>query len=476
MFLNIEMRLNNFVTLIKKISVRNRIIFLSSLILLASLILVSLLSYFFIQKGFSDSYKMFFINETDIIQKILTTPEIDTKNALKQETVLEPESNHHYFVKLFDQENTIITQTPGFNGLLKKYNNHILKHKPQSNYVFLKYKKNHYVIYKTGITANNQPYKMIIALNITRDHKILDQFQNIMMIASIVFLLVFLTLETFIIRFGLNPLRNFINKIKDVTPNTLAPLDLKNLPSDLDILLTEINHLIYRVKLSHDKISAFSSNIAHELRTPINNLMLSSETILMKSLDVDDIKNRMLSNIEEYQRLSNLIDKLLFIARLGEKDKGLKLELLDIKPEIDKVIEFHEAIAEEKEVIISLEKCDGSIYADKALFHNAIANIISNAIKYGPVHNKILITSEIMPDGVTIAIADSGPGIPDNELIKITKRFYRFEHNTNDIKPGFGLGLSIVQSIMNALNGTFSIEKNSPSGLIVYLTFSTRKV
>ena len=264
-------------------------------------------------------------------------------------------------------------------------------------------------------------------------------------------------------------MRFFVNKIKTITTDTLEPLKLKQLPVELELLLTEINQLIMRTKLSYDNISSFSSNIAHELRTPINNLMISNEMYLMKAGEQSDIKMQLLSNIEEYQRISNLIDKLLLLARLNTNHKKLRLVPLTLLVEVNKVVEFHEAMAEEKNIFIT-QNVVGTIRADKDLFHNALSNVLSNAIKYSPSNSTIRIDTNLHNNTLALLISDQGPGIPTSELSKITSRFYRY--NTLQTKSsGSGLGLSIVKSIMLALGGTLEIKLNEPQGITVCLTF-----
>jgi two-component system, OmpR family, heavy metal sensor histidine kinase CusS len=456
-----------------KSSITLRLIILISIGFFIGFTTLSFFCYHFLKTNFQDSYSNFFYNENSVLEKILTKSEINTSSALKQEVIWEPEANHYkYYIEIKNRAGQSIIKTPNIHSIIPK------EYRPSShtntidNPLLIRIKQKTFALFKSTLTTHHAAYKALMVLDITKYAKILNKFRSDIILISSILIFIFLLVGILLIKLGLSPLRFFNKKIKSITANTLEPLKLRQLPSELELLLAEINQLILRTKISYENLASFSSNIAHELRTPINNLMISNEMFLMTANHHPDIKMHLLSNIEEYQRLSNLIDKLLLLARLNTNDKKINLSTLILPDEVNKVIDFHQAMSDEKNMTIHQHSC-GSIYADKDLFHNALSNILTNAIKYSPANTAITINTESFSDTIVLSVSDQGPGIPADELPNITSRFYRFNKSVTSKSggPGLGLGLSIVKSIMLALGGTLEIKLNKPKGVSACLTF-----
>jgi two-component system, OmpR family, heavy metal sensor histidine kinase CusS len=445
-------------------SITRRLILITSALFLFAFITLSFFLYHILLINYRDAYNDFFHNETAIIREILNKSGPHVSTALRQEVILEPDSNNYqYFIRI-DRSGGVLIETPGISHLIKNINVENQTIPAQINIG-----KKHYALLYRFIRIKSKNYHLLMLQNISPDVKLLESVRHSLMLISFLFTLVFIFFSILLIKIGLKPLNTFVKEIKNLTPHALEPLDLKKLPSELATLLIEINNLIIRLKSSHEDLSSFSSNIAHELRTPINNLMISNERFLMKTKESSKINEQLISNVEEYQRISNLIDKLLFLARLSVDNKHFTFMTLNVRQEIGKVIEFHEALAEEKRINISM-KATGYICADKDLFHNALSNILINAIKYSPNNSTINIHAEKIKEQLVISVTDEGPGLPEVELEKITTRFYRFNKQQSG-PSGLGLGLSIVNSIMKALNAHLEIQRNAGVGLTVSMVF-----
>lgn len=450
----------------KKSSITTRLIILISLGFCFGF---SILSYFadnFLKQNFHDSYQDFLQNEHAVLQEIFNNSTINLKTALQQEVILEPDANDYkFYIEIHNPAGDTLINTPGLYQVISGYT-------ANSGQQYIQSGGKNFILLNTTLERKNQVFRTLIALDISKDTHILKKFRRGIFLISAFLTLIFLFVSMLLIGIGLSPLRVLITKINTISLNKLEPLVLNNPPSDIALLLAEINQLILRTKSSYESLASFSSNIAHELRTPINNLMISDEIFLQQQ--APDNEKKIQSNIEEYQRLSQLIDKLLFLSRLDTVENKLNLTTLDVNVEANKVIDFHEAMAKDKKIIIT-SKLTGLVIADKDLFHNALSNLLTNALKYSPNQTHISITSKEQQNTLTLAITDQGPGIPESEFEKITDRFYRTDKNRSSKTGGLGLGLSIVKSIMLALGGKIYFKNNQPRGLVVHLTFISAK-
>jgi two-component system heavy metal sensor histidine kinase CusS len=420
----------------QKSIIRRFIVLMSAFILLTCVSITSLL-YHTLVTNFHDNYQDFFTNEQAVLQNILANTDGNINSALKQEVVLEPKANHYQYFISISKNNDLVLNTPGFSTIFPDSRTKNIKG-AQTQIQLLD--KTTYIHKSATFSVNKNDYTVQMILNITQDTNVLRKFKHAIFIVLISFFVLFLAIGYILIRLGLRPLEKFIHKIGEINPNAFQPLNIATLPSELEPLLSEVNKLISRTKRSFDDLSAFSSNIAHELRTPINNLMLSTEVLLPKLKEQTLAHDHLLSNIEEYQRLSNLINKLLFLARLNVENKKFSFEHINILSEIEKIVEFHEAMSDKKDITININ-VEGTLFVDKDLFHNALSNLLTNAINYSPKGSNITLLTEQTLSNVMLSVSD------------------------------VGLGLSIVNSIMFALNAKLEMTNNTGPGLKATMVF-----
>jgi len=176
--------------------------------------------------------------------------------------------------------------------------------------------------------------------------------------------------------------------------------------------------------------------------------MGEAEVALSKERSAVDYKRVLESNLEEGQRISALIESLLFLARAENSDIKLKKTDLNAKIEIEKMIEFYQSSAEEKNIKFI---CYGNanVTADPVLFSRAIINLISNSIKYSKENGEVkILLKQTENNSTEIEIIDNGIGIAPEHISKVFDRFYQVDTSRANSIKGTGLGLSIVKSIM----------------------------
>jgi two-component system, OmpR family, heavy metal sensor histidine kinase CusS len=265
-------------------------------------------------------------------------------------------------------------------------------------------------------------------------------------------------------RSGMAPLIRIAEKIRGVGSETLHQrLELEGLPVELQGIAQAFNHSLDRLEESFGRLSRFSADIAHELRTPLSNINAEIEIALTRTRADQDYREVLSSTLEECSRLTQMIESLLFLARAEDLKHGLKTESLELRPEIEGMLEFYEASAAEKNLRTYLDiQGELKIRAERVLFQRALGNLISNAIRYTPSGGALSI--RCVPDGtnVQIHVRDTGPGIPQQHIDRIFERFYRIDPSRTP-NGGFGLGLAIVKSAVE-LHGGRVIAKSSDQG------------
>jgi two-component system heavy metal sensor histidine kinase CusS len=241
-------------------------------------------------------------------------------------------------------------------------------------------------------------------------------------------------------------------------------LESEEVPAELKTLVDSFNRMISRLEDSFDRLSHFSADIAHELRTPLTNLITQTQVSLGRSRSLMEYRELLYSNLEEQERLSKMVNDMLWLA---QNEQGLLKpvwEPLDLKREVGAVFEFFEALAEEKHIRLTVEGPPSTLVGDQAMLRRALSNLISNAIRYTPVEEEIRVRVGSRGDqSVLLSVENPGPDIPADHLPRLFDRFYRVDPSRQREREGAGLGLAIVKSIIDAHEG--NIEVTSERGV-----------
>lgn len=249
-----------------------------------------------------------------------------------------------------------------------------------------------------------------------------------------------------------------IDRISRVSQSIIAgELDLRipktKYNDDIEDLANNINHMLDRINILMTGIREVTNNIAHDLRTPLTRLRANIETISLSGKG--EIREQAEKALMETDNLLNTFASLLRISQVESGANNLQKTSVDLPQLIREVMDFYDVLAEEKhqKVVMDIDE-NIHVYADKSLLSQAIVNLFTNAVKYTPDNGNIRLSLKITEDKshVELTIHDSGSGVPEEELDKITRRFYRLERHRNT-KNGSGLGLSMAEAIVNAHQG-----------------------
>ena len=213
----------------------------------------------------------------------------------------------------------------------------------------------------------------------------------------------------------------------------------------------------------------FVANVSHELKTPLASIKAYTETLLDWALHDEDVNVRFLNRIEEQaERLNQLILDLLSLARLESGHEVFHHGPLAVAAVVEACIETHIGRAEAKGLVMSLDLgpvLDTMlILADEEAVHQILDNLIDNAIKYTPEGGWIRVTCAVSDDSVAVEVADSGIGIPRDDLPRVFERFYRVDKARSREMGGTGLGLSIVKHVIQSIGGQISVDSRVGEG------------
>ena len=309
------------------------------------------------------------------------------------------------------------------------------------------------------------PMVLVVALNRSSTNLMLDQFYRQLVLMLVLGGLITAAIGFGVAYHGLQPLRRIDATASAITADRLTErLDLSRAPDEVLRLGASFNAMLARLGDSFRRLSEFSSDLAHELRTPINNLLGATHVALSRPRTPCEYQEVLESNAEELERLRRMTEDMLFLAKADDRETRLDWQTFAARDEIDKVAEYFAVVADEKAVTVDVEG-DAPLHADRRLVQRALNNLFANAVRHAPSNTpvRVRIATEI-DGGVSIAVANAGPGIAAEHLPRVFDRFYRTDPSRPDSAESSGLGLAIVQSIMR-MHGGRATAASEPGGL-----------
>jgi len=320
----------------------------------------------------------------------------------------------------------------------------------------------------TGISGA-PPAVIAVATDISHHQHFMSSFR----ITLWLFVLLAAVLTGFLgwiaVRRGLAPLHSMRREAEGITARKLdARLASDSIPAELAELADTLNAMLSRLEDSFRRLSDFSSDLAHEFRTPISNLMTQSQVTLSRSRTIDEYRDVLASNVEEFERLSRMVADMLFIAKADEGQIVPTREKMALGLVADDLIEFYRLLAEDKTVSL-IRSGEGELMGDSLMIRRAISNLLSNALRHTPAGGKVSLKIESTTDGgARITVTNTGETIPASHLPRLFDRFYRADPSRHREGSTSGLGLAIVKSIVVAHGGdVFVISERGVTSFVM---------
>jgi two-component system heavy metal sensor histidine kinase CusS len=312
-----------------------------------------------------------------------------------------------------------------------------------------------------------------IAIDVSQEEELLALYRRRFLLILLGMTALFPLVGYQIARRGIRPVEEMATTARHISSTNLRERILaEGYPVELASLAATFNEMLDRLEDSFERISTFSADIAHDLRTPVNNIRGEAEVALARARTIDEYRDVLESCLEEAVRLSKLIGDLLFLARAESPLKHLRRERVSVTELLGGVQEYYEASAADAGVALTTISAVKPITADldRALMQRAVSNLVSNAVAHTPPGGTVVLEAICDPTSIRIDVSDNGVGIPAEALPRVFDRFFRVDTSRAQTSGGTGLGLAIVQSIMLLHGGEVQIASQLGHGTRVTLS------
>ena len=379
-----------------------------------------------------------------------------------------------YWVRVIDSNGDIIVETPQMTRVLPPPAFPDPQDKDSVDYP-KNYRTNKklFSLVATREEIDGQPFIIQVAQDRTSDEQFATEFAIVLGAALGLGIVASAIIAIAVTTRGLLPLQQLTESLGRIDPSHLDErVSRASWPRELQPVATAFDDMLARLENSFTRLSQFSADLAHELRTPISNIRGEAEVSLSRPRTLEEYRNVIESIAAECERLSGIVHNLLFLARAEGVDRQIERRVFAARSAIEKIAAYYRTLAEER-VISIVNEGDGEVYADALLFDRALSNLLDNALRFTPDRGTITIATRTTADRTELTVADTGEGIPPQHLPHICDRFYRVDSSRSS--QGAGLGLALVKSVAELHGGSAAIASELNRGTTVTLSFPTKK-
>jgi two-component system, OmpR family, heavy metal sensor histidine kinase CusS len=315
---------------------------------------------------------------------------------------------------------------------------------------------------------------VVIARDMTDRWRVLDHYRERLYAFGFAGMLLAFLMSWLLVRESLRPLRELASRASTVTVDRLdTSIEVDGAPSELDALVKSLNAMLERLHGGFERMSQYTADLAHDMRTPLGNLRGATEVALARTRTAPEYEALLESNLEECARLSRMIESVIFLARAEHPQFMTTLAEFDAVEALAQIADYFEGLADEAGVRIRVTGA-GRLRADRELFRRAVGNLLVNALRYTPRGGEITLSAEDKPTTLDITVINPGAPIDAALLERIFDRFYRVDasrHSDPHAGGSAGLGLAIVRTIMTLHGGTARAESDA-AGTRFILSFA----
>ncbi|WP_068827088.1 heavy metal sensor histidine kinase [Pseudomonas sp. BMS12] len=313
--------------------------------------------------------------------------------------------------------------------------------------------------------------RVLLSIDRSADEALLSAYLKSTLIALPLLLALIGMGAWWIVQRGLSPLRQFRQVASLISTQDLTHrISVDKLPQELSALAHGINFMLHRLDSGVQQLSQFSDDLAHELRSPITNLMGKAQVTLSRERPPEEYKAVLECCTEELERVTRIVSDMLFLAQVSHPASLVPFEKIALEDEARRVVDLFSISAEEKQISLSISGA-GRTFGDRLMVQRAISNLLSNAIRHSPIGANISLLIEKHSETVSFSVGNPGIGIPAQHIPHLFERFYRVDTSRSRAEGGTGLGLAIVRSIMSLHQGTVEVSSLPGSFTVFRLIF-----
>ncbi|EJN16491.1 heavy metal sensor histidine kinase [Pseudomonas sp. GM80] len=301
----------------------------------------------------------------------------------------------------------------------------------------------------TELPAKDQrpPLRFMIGIDTETFHETQHNLLIALIGLAIVGVLMASALGYWVARIGLKPLIKLSHEAQRLAPPLRAGrLRLSPLPPELEQFVDSFNSTLERVELAYSRLESFNADVAHELRSPLTNLIGQTQVALTRGRSAEHYFEVLQSNLEELERLRSIINDMLFLASADQGNKATKLTSTSLADEVATTLEYLDFILEDAQVEV-LVSGDALVQIEVAHLRRALINLLSNAVQHTGPGQVIEVRIEVEEHQVSIGVANPGSPIASEHLPRLFERFYRVDASRSNSGNNHGLGLAIVKAI-----------------------------
>lgn len=323
----------------------------------------------------------------------------------------------------------------------------------------------------TSPVGNAQAVRFVLSIDLEDDQALLGGYVGAVLL-GLPALLAWVAFGAWAVaRTGLAPLKRLTVVASQVTTRNLAQrIDVQDMPPELRVLADGFNAMLHRIDEGVHRLSEFSADLAHEMRTPVATLLGRTQVALSRQRSVEELHDVLAGNVEELDRLTRLIADMLFLAQADQGDAPLQWTAIDLAQEARRVAEFLSALAEERGISVEV-KGNATVQADRILVQRAITNLLTNAIRHSDAPGVVSVALRQAGATVCIDVSNHGHGLPPDQLGRVFERFVRLDTARTRSTGGTGLGLPIVKSVMQAHGGSVNVTSEVGGSTTFTLVF-----
>ena len=447
---------------------------------LAGLFLVFLATvslYFVLRTELGKSTDLFLADKLHVVRTMLRERP-DDWDGLREEIELETAARRYqqFYIRLLDEQNIPLLTTPGMVDQLdlSQFDTEVKKHPARTLAMKGKHGQS-FRVTSAAAEVGSHPAEtdtIQIAIDVSQQEALLARFRRWSLVILLGSFAIFPLVGYRVACHGIRPVEEMATTARHISSTNLRERILsEGYPFELASLARTFNEMLDRLEESFERISRFSADIAHDLRTPVNNIRGEAEVALARARTVDEYREVLESCLEETVRLSALIGDLLFLARAESPLAHLHRESVDVTKLLDGVREYYEATAAEEGISLATIGGTGPVIAelDRTLLQRAVGNVVSNAVTHTRPGGSVVLSANAEFSTIRIDVLDTGVGIPPEALPRVFDRFFRVDSSRSQASGGTGLGLAIVQSIMQLHGGQVEIASQLGQGTHVTL-------
>ena len=325
--------------------------------------------------------------------------------------------------------------------------------------------------YKT-VHFEGQSYQLVAGKQLAPMQSILKDYVWTLILNSLLGVLIASALGWGIGYYLLRSMNALIQQTRQMNAQKLSHrIQLKSNSFEVQQLSQAMNEMLDKIQGSYQQLAQFSEDIAHELRTPLNNLIGQTQITLSQPRSSGELEQLLYSHLEEYDRLTKMIENMLFIARSEQGQSALEKQQVPIDEVLSHLMDYFEFVVEDKNITVQITGAKQvQVWANIELLQRALSNLMINAIDYGLHNGKISIAIEQHTAQLELNVLTHDVFIAEQHLNSLFDRFYQVDASRHAHARTGGLGLAIVQSIMHLHQGTASVE-NSAQGVVFRLFF-----